>query len=82
MRRSLRLREKSAIPAVLQEPAEATTTDGLKRLREKAASKEDNDEWHDGDEYEEDKCLKPGARDRKCLNSLEKYEESWAYWQG
>ncbi|KAF9065329.1 hypothetical protein BDP27DRAFT_1450236 [Rhodocollybia butyracea] len=62
MRRSLRLREKSVIPAVLQELTEATTTDGPKRLREKA-SKEDNDEWHDGDEYEEDE--RPAKRARQ-----------------
>ncbi|KAF9071231.1 hypothetical protein BDP27DRAFT_536208 [Rhodocollybia butyracea] len=63
MRRSLRLKEKPVIPTSMQESTEATTTDGSKRLREKASEEDNDDEWRDGDEYEEDE--RPAKRARQ-----------------
>ncbi|KAF9071209.1 hypothetical protein BDP27DRAFT_1322535 [Rhodocollybia butyracea] len=65
MRRSLRLREKSVIPAVMQESTEATTTDGPKRLREKARKEDNDDEWHDGDEDEDERPAKRARQGSK-----------------
>ncbi|KAF9071226.1 hypothetical protein BDP27DRAFT_1322562 [Rhodocollybia butyracea] len=70
LRRSLRIKEKPAISAAMQESTEAMATDSRKRQRTKDREESSNDEWDDEDEDEDEH---PAKRARQGSKKSTKY---------